>query len=93
MKRKTPSKLEQQVHVETGGRIDYDKIFYGAVYPNQSFNPKAPAFIGKCTLTLNGQETELEVAIWKRDYGLSLQGTLITLVDGLPTAKQKREYE
>ena len=94
MKRKTPSKLEQQVHIETGGSVEREKLMYGSAYPKQVYsNLKAPKYVGKCTLQLNNQDIELELAIWERDYGLSLQGTLIKLVDSIPTGKQKRDYE
>ena len=64
-------------------------VLYGSVYPFYHRNPKAPNYKGKCTLELDGREIELELAIWNRDYGLSLNGTLIRLVDTVPTKKQK----
>ena len=88
-----PTEIEIKVHSETGGTVEYMNVLYGSVYPFYHRNPKAPNYKGKCTLELDGREIELELAIWNRDYGLSLNGTLIRLVDTVPTKKQKREYD
>ena len=83
-----PTKIEIDVHQETGGQVNYEQMLYGSAYPHYDRNPKAPAYKGKCTFVIKGQEIELDLAIWKRDYGLSLTGTRIHLSEG----KGKREY-
>ena len=93
MKNKKPTRLEIEVHSETGGAVDYLNVLYGSAYPFNNGNPKAPNYKGKCTLKLDGKEIEIELAVWNRDYGLSVQGTQITLVDNVPTKKQRRDYE
>ena len=89
-----PTQLDMDVHSQTGGTVEYLNVLYGSAYPFNNGNPKAPNYKGKCTLKIDtGQEIEVELAVWNRDYGLSVQGTQIRLVDALPTKKQKREYE
>jgi hypothetical protein len=88
-KTKIPTRTEIQVHSETGGEVEYVKVIYGAVYPNNNGNSKAPAFKGKCTLEINNKQIEIDLAIWEQDYGLSLQGTLIRLLEG----NRKSQYE
>ena len=88
-KTKIPTRTEIQIHAETGGEVEYVKVLYGAVYPNINGNVKAPAFKGKCTLEINNKQIEIDLAIWEQEYGLSLQGTLIRLLEG----KGKSQYE
>ena len=88
-KTKIPTRTEIQIHSETGGEVEYVKVLYGAVYPNPNGNVKAPTFKGKCTLEINNKQIEIDLAIWEQDYGLSIQGTLIRLLEG----KGKPHYE
>jgi hypothetical protein len=92
-KRKIPTKLEIDVHRDTGGAIEYRTMMYGAVYPHFNQKPKSPNYKGKCTITINDQEIELELAMWKTDYGYSMNGTYINFVEPLSVLKQKRKYE